>query len=302
MVAKQVFQRLMIIGVFDVIFACSLLICGIVAAIYGNDDDDYRGLPYFYGSFITGVFFLLKGMLYIKLYKKQTSGGPSVDKLVSCIPVILMFGFMMCFAGIVILSISGVYLRCYHHSDLACSSNIGKYRSVAIPIMILVILCAILNIYTGLFLCKKRQQLEQSRMVNITTQQGSRNNQMAIIHNQNVMQLITDQQTGYLAGQNYSGVHMESSSNSRPADPTGCRLSAYSRDLAVGYLMGSTASYSMGPGIPLPEQQFPEPNPQPKASYPSGPTGLSSDVKIDLNQTPEEPSAPPPSYESVTKQ
>ncbi|XP_071167449.1 uncharacterized protein [Mytilus edulis] len=241
-------------------------------------------------------------MLYMKLYKKQTFVGPSVDKLVSCSPVILMFGFMMCFAGIVLSSISGVYSRWYHHSDLACSSNIGKYRSVAIPIMILVILCAILNIYTGLFLCKKRQQLEQSRMVNITTQQGSRNNQMAIIHNQNLMQLITDQQTGYLAGQNYSGVHMESSSNSRPADLTGCRLSSYSRDLAVGYLMGSTSSYSMGPGISPPEQQFPESNPKPKASYPSGPTGLSSDVKIDLNQPPEEPSAPPPSYESVTKQ
>ena len=40
------------IGILEMIFGSSLLICGIVGAVYGG----YFGLPYYSGSFITGVF------------------------------------------------------------------------------------------------------------------------------------------------------------------------------------------------------------------------------------------------------
>ena len=52
--SKEVFQRFMIIGILEIIFGSSLLICGIAGVVYG--DGGYFGPPYFTGSFITGVF------------------------------------------------------------------------------------------------------------------------------------------------------------------------------------------------------------------------------------------------------
>ncbi|CAC5396905.1 unnamed protein product [Mytilus coruscus] len=309
---KQVFQRFKIIGILDIIFASSLLICGIVGAVHG--DGGYFGPPYFIGSFITGVFFLLKGMYFINLYKKGTSGATALAQLLSCSTALIMFGFMACLVGIVLSSISGVYSSCdrnwFPETDIACDSNIGKYRSVAIPILVLVILCAVLNIYTLYYLCTNQSKFGVNfRMGRVTTQQMAMNNQLLMMQNQMLMQQMAAQgQAGHVAGQNYSGVHMVPM-GPNPGYPMG-PAAGYTMGPAAGYPMGPTTDYTMGqttgypmrPGIPPPEQQYPGPYAQPAASYPSGPTGLSSDVKIDLNQPPEEPFAPPPSYESVAKQ
>ncbi|XP_052099234.1 uncharacterized protein LOC127733858 [Mytilus californianus] len=311
--SMQVFQRFKIIGVLDVILASSLLICGIVGAIYG--DGGYFGPPYFVGSFVTGVIFLLKGIYLINLYKKGTSGATALAQLLSCSTAIIMFGFMSCLVGIALSSISGVYSSCdrnwFSETDIACASKIGKYRSVAIPALILIILCAVLNIYTLYYLCTNQSKFGVNfRMGRMTTQQMAMNNQMLMMQNQMLMQQMAAQgQAGHIAGQNYSGVHMGTSSYAGSAYPMGPNpgypmgpAAGYPMGSAAGFTMGPTTGYPMGPGIPPPEQQFPGPYPQPEASYPPGPIGLSSDVKIDLNQPPEQPSAPPPSYESVTKQ
>ncbi|XP_063432990.1 uncharacterized protein LOC134715058 [Mytilus trossulus] len=332
---KEVFQRFKIIGILEMIFGSSLLICGIVGAVYG--DGGYFGPPYFTGSFITGVYFLLKGMFFINLYKKGTSGSTALAQLLSCSTAIIMFGFMTCLMGIIFSSISGVFSSCdrswFPDSDIACNSNIGKYRSVAIPILILVILCAVLNIYTLFYLCSNQRKFGVNfRMGRMTTQQMAVNNQVLMMQNQMLMQQMAAQgQGGHIAGQHYPGAHMGTNPmgtypmGQNPGYPmgpaagypmgsaagftmgptTGYQMGptiGYSMGPTTGYSMGPTAGYPMGPGIPPPEQQFPGPYPQQEASYPSGPTGLSSDVKIDINQPPEQPSAPPPSYDSVTKQ
>ncbi|XP_071167453.1 uncharacterized protein [Mytilus edulis] len=319
--SKEVFQRFMIIGILEIIFGSSLLICGIAGVVYG--DGGYFGPPYFTGSFITGVFFLLKGMYFINLYKKGTSGSAALAQLLSCSTAIIMFGFMACIMGIVFSSMSGVYSSCdrswFPDSDIACDSNIGKYKSVAIPILILVILCAVLNIYTLFYLCSNQSKFGVNfRMGRMTTQQMALNNQVIMMQNQVLMQQMAAQgQGGHIAGSAYpmgtnpgypmgpaAGYPMGSAAGFTMGPTTGYQMgptTGYQMG-PTGYSMGPTAGYPMGPGLPPPEQQFPGPYPQPEASYPSGPTGLSSDVKIDLNQPPEQPSAPPPSYDSVTKQ
>ncbi|XP_071167456.1 uncharacterized protein [Mytilus edulis] len=259
--------------------------------------------------------FLLKGIFFIYLYKRGTSGSTALSQLLSCSAAIIIIGFMACLIGIVLSSVSGVYSSCdrswFSDSDIACDSNIGKYRSVAIPILILLILCAVLNIYTFFYLSSNQSKFGVNFcMGKMTTQQMARNNR--VIMTQMLMQQMAAQGQGrHIAGQNYPGAHIGTRPYAgstypmvtNPGFPMG-PAAGYPMGSATGFTMGPTTGYQMvptsgypigpatgyptGPGIPQSEQQFPGPYPQPETSYPSGPTGLYSD--------------PPPSYESVTKQ
>lgn len=215
---------------------------------------------------------------------------------------------MACLVGIVLTSVSGVFSSCskslFSHYDLACDSDIGKYRSVAIPILVFVLLCLVLNIYAVYYVCTNQYRFgrENFPICRRTTRQMLGENMAA------------REEAGYQAGQNYAGVNMGTSPYAGPAYPMGPNPSDYPMVPTAGYPMGPTTDYpmgqttgypkgpitgySMGPGILPPDQRSPGPYPQPSAPYQSPTTGP-SDVKIDLNHP---PSAPPPSYESVTKQ
>ncbi|XP_063432989.1 uncharacterized protein LOC134715056 [Mytilus trossulus] len=221
----------------------------------------------------------------------------------------MIFGFMACIVGIILTSVSGAFSSCdrswFPDSDKACDSDIGKYRSVAIPILVFVLLCLGLNIYTVYYVCKNQYRFSRENFPS-----GRRTFRQMLGEN-----MAAQEEAGYQVDQNYSGVKIGISPYAGPDYPIGSNPSGYPMGPAEGYSIGSTTSYpigpisgdskgpitgySMGPGSSPREQQFPGPYPAPSAPPPTiGPLN----VKIDLNQPPEEPSAPPPSYESVTKQ
>ncbi|XP_076102595.1 uncharacterized protein LOC143071863 isoform X2 [Mytilus galloprovincialis] len=305
---KQVFKSFIIIGCLEAIFSISLLICGISGAVYGKSD-------YYAGAFIAGGFFLLKGIYFINFYMKGISSKTDDNVVLSQLLLysypIMMIGFMACIVGIVLTSVSRVFSNCrrsvFSNSNIACDADIGKYRSVAIPILVFVLLCLGLNIYTVYYVCKNQYRFGKENFSS-----GRRTFRQILGEN-----MAAQEEAGYQVDQNYSGVKMGTSPYTGPAYPMGPNPSGYPMGPTEEYPIGPTTSYpigpisgdskgpitgfSMGQGISPPEQQFPRPYPAPSAPY-SPPSTGPLNVKIDLNQPPEEPSAPPPSYESVTKQ
>ncbi|CAG2241434.1 unnamed protein product [Mytilus edulis] len=300
---KQVFKSFIIIGCLEVIFSISLLICGISGAVYGKSD-------YYAGAFIAGGFFPLKGIYFINFYMKgissKTDDNVVISQLLRYSYPIMMIGYIACIVGIVLTSVSGIFSSCqrsvFSNSNIACDADIGKYRSVAIPILVFVLLCLGLNIYTVYYVCK-----HQNRFGRENFPSDRRTFRQMLGEN-----MAAQEEAGYQVDQNYSGVIMGTSPYAGPAYSMGPNPSGYPMGPTEGYPIGPTTSYpigpisgdskgpitgySMGPGISPTEQQFPGPYPAPSAPYSSP-----SDVKIDLNQPSEEPSAPPPSYESLTE-
>ncbi|VDI66077.1 Hypothetical predicted protein [Mytilus galloprovincialis] len=296
---KQVFKSFIIIGCLEAIFSISLLICGISGAVYGKSD-------YYAGAFIAGGFFPLKGIYFINFYMKGISSKTDDNVVLSQLLSYNddWFHGLHCWdrTYLCIGSFFKLSTSVFSNSNIACDADIGKYRSVAIPILVFVLLCLGLNIYTVYYVCKNQYRFGRENFPS-----GRRTFRQMLGEN-----MAAQEEAGYQVDQNYSGVIMGTSPYAGPAYSMGPNPSGYPMGPTEGYPIGPTTSYpigpisgdskgpttgySMGPGISPPEQQFPGPYPAPSAPYSSP-----SDVKIDLNQPPEEPSAPPPSYESLTK-
>ena len=171
---------------------------------------------------------------------------------------------MGCILGVVMTALSGIFGSCdrdFADRDIACDANYGKYISVAIGVIILIVCCAVLNIYTIIFMRSATLSfaatngrsghiiafnLGMHRQLEIQNAQLAMQNQMAASQNQNY--------GGHPPGlQNYIGTQL-------------------------------------GPGVY--DVQSQEPGAFGTITPPTYPISNTLDVKMDLNE-------PPPSYDEI---
>lgn len=174
---------------------------------------------------------------------------------------------MGCILGVVMTALSVIFGSCDH--DIACDANYGKYISVAIGVIILIVCCAVLSIYTIIFMRSATLSfaatngrsghiiafnLGMHRQLEIQNAQLAMQNQMAASQNQNY---------GGHQSQNYGG------------HPPGLQ----------NYI-----GTQLGPGVY--DVQSQEPGAFGTITPPTYPISNTLDVKMDLNE-------PPPSCDEI---
>ena len=186
--------------------------------------------------------------------------------------------------------VSGIFGSCdrdfFPENDIACDGNYGKYKSVAIGVIILIVCCAVLNIYTFIFMCSTTLNfaatnggsghiiafnLGTQRQLEIQNAQLAMQNQMLM----NQMAASQNQNYGGHQSQNYGG-HQNQNYGGHPPG-----LQSY----AGVYDVQSQEPGAFGTITP-----------------PTYPNSNTLDVKMDLNEPSMDPTAPPPSYDEIVKQ
>ena len=187
---------------------------------------------------------------------------------------------MGCFVGTVMTVVSGIFGSCdrdfFPENDIACDGNYGKYKSVAIGVIILIVCCAVLNIYTIIVMRSTTLSFAATNggsghitAFNLGTQrQLEIQNAQLAMQNQMLMNQMAASQN-----QNYGG------------HPPGLQ---------------SYAGTQLGPGVY--DVQSQEPGAFGTITPPTYPNSNTLDVKMDLNEPSVDPTAPPPSYDEIVKQ
>ena len=210
--------------------------------------------------------------------------------------VISMLCFMGCLIGIVMTVVSGIFGSCdrdlFLGNDIACDGNYGKHKSVAIGVIILIVCCAVLNIYTFIFMCSTTLNfaatnggsghiiafnLGTQRQLEIQNAQLAMQNQMLM----NQMAASQNQNYGGHQSQNYGGHQNQNYGGHLPG-------------------LQSYAGTQLGPGVY--DVQSQEPGAFGTITPPTYPNSNTLDVKMDLNEPSVDPTAPPPSYDEIVKQ
>lgn len=205
--------------------------------------------------------------------------------------MICVFCFMGCIIGIVMTAVSGIFGSCDHNFlpdiDIACDANNAKYKSVAIGVVILIVCCAVLNIYTFIFLRSTTLSFAATNSgsgnivaFNLGTQrQLEIQNAQLAMQNQMLMNQMAASQN-----QNYGG-HQNQNYGGHPPGLQNCE---------------NYTGIQLGPGV------YNVPSEEPGAfgtiTPPTYPISNTLDEKMDLNDPSVEPTAPPPSYDEIVKQ